>query len=131
MDYTTKFVSHLKSYFDTVPSNVWYDFETNLHPDRTWDEDSILRTSILRNGLDRSNLLREANDNPVYKLEIKSFDYGGRGEETITGADLAIVFQLELNKRLVASRVCLIQLSLFQNSSADCIDGASNALWER
>lgn len=35
MDYATRFVSHLKSYFDSVPANVWYDFETNLHPDRT------------------------------------------------------------------------------------------------
>lgn len=117
MDYTTRFVSHLKSYFDSVPANVWYDFETNLHPDRTWDEDSILRTSILRNGLDDLTLLREANDNPVYNLEIKSFDYGGKGDETITGADLAIVFQLELNKSLVASRVCLVQLkrAFFEN----------------
>jgi hypothetical protein len=117
MDYSTKFVSHLKSYFDSVPSNVWYDFETNLLPDRTWDEDSILRTSILLNGLDRAALLREANHNPIYKLEIKSFDYGGKGAETITGADLAIVFQLELNKHLVASRLCLVQLkrAFFEN----------------
>jgi hypothetical protein len=110
MDYATRFVTHLKSYFDHVPSNVWYDFERNLHPDRTWDEDSILRTSILRNGLDQTALLRQANDNPIYELEVKSFDYGGKPDETITGADLAIVFRLELNKSLVARRLCLVQL---------------------
>ena len=110
MDYATRFVAHLKSYFDHVPFNVWYDFERNLHPDRTWDEDSILRTSILRNGLDQTSLLRNANDNPVYELQVKSFDYGGKGDETITGADLAVVFRLELNKSLVARRLCLVQL---------------------
>jgi hypothetical protein len=110
MDYATRFVALLKPYFDHVPSNVWYDFERHLHPDRTWDEDCILRTSILRDGLDSPAARRDANDNPVYKLEIKCFDYGGKSEETITGADLAIVFCLELNKSLVARRLCLVQL---------------------
>jgi hypothetical protein len=77
MDYATRFVLHLKSYFDTIPQNVWSDFERNLRPDRKWDEDSILQSSILRDGFDASKWLREANNNPVYNLSVEVKHYGG------------------------------------------------------
>jgi hypothetical protein len=117
MDYATRFVLHLKSYFDTIPQNVWSDFERNLRPDRKWDEDSILRSSILRDGFDQSKWLREANGNPVYNLSVKIEDYGGTKEETLTGADLAMILRLQVNKTLVTQRVVLVQLkrAFFQN----------------
>lgn len=117
MDYATKFILNLKSYFDSIPANVWSDFERNLLPHRKWNEDSILRTSILRDGFDASERLREANDNPVYNLSVKVEDYGGAKEETLTGADLALILRLEVNKTLVTRRVVLVQLkrAYFQN----------------
>lgn len=118
MDFATKFALNLKQYFDIVPTNVWYDFERNLLPSRTWDEDSILRTSILYDGLDNNAYLLEANRNPVYKLKVKSEDYGGNQNETITGADLALILSLEVNKVVVARRLVLVQLkrAFFDNT---------------
>ena len=110
MDYATRFVLNLKSYFDAIPLNVWADFERNLLPGRTWDEDAILRTSIIRDGFDRKHSLDAANDNPVYKLEFRTDDYGGATEETLTGADLALILRLEVNRTPVTSRVVLVQL---------------------
>src|SRR6266404_5241787 len=117
MDYSTKFVLQLKSYFDAIPQNVWSDFERNLQPNRKWDEDSILRTSILRDGFDASKRLRDANDNPVYNLSVKIEDYGGTKQETLTGADLALIVRLEVNETLLTQRVVLVQLkrAYFQN----------------
>lgn len=110
MDFATRFVLNLKSYFDAIPLNVWSDFERNLLPGRKWDENSILRTSIIRDGFDKKNSLITANDNPVYKLEVKTEDYGGGTEETLTGADLALILRLEVNRTLVTNRVVLVQL---------------------
>jgi len=119
MDFATRFVLNLKSYFDAIPLNVWMDFERNLLPSRKWDENSILRTSIIRDGFDKKNSLDAANDNPVYKLEVRTEDYGGGAEETLTGADLALVLRLEVNRTLVTSRVVLVQLkrAFYKNGS--------------
>jgi len=111
MDFATKFALKLKQYFDILPTNVWNDFERNLVPDRIWDEDSILRTSIIRDGIDNNiSLLQKANNNPAYKIAVKACDYGGQGNETITGADLAVIFSLEINKVPVSRRLILVQL---------------------
>ncbi len=110
MDFATRFVVKLKSYFDAIPLNVWTDFERNLLPGRKWDEDSILRTSILRDGFDKTDRLRDANNNPVYRLDIELEDYGGGLEETLTGADLALIFRFEINRSLLGQRLILVQL---------------------
>jgi len=110
-------VLNLKSYLDAVPVNVWNDFARSLLPHRKWDENNILRTSILRDGFDASGRLRDANDNPVYKLDVKVVDFGGASEETLTGADLAVILRLEVNKTLLSRRVVLVQLkrAYFEN----------------
>jgi hypothetical protein len=42
MDFATRFVLNLKSYFDAVAVNVWNDFARNLLPHRKWDENSAV-----------------------------------------------------------------------------------------
>lgn len=110
MDFATRFTQHVKSYFDRVSNNVWGDLQRNLVRGKKWDEDNILRTSILRDGLEKQQDLDEANKNPVYNLEVKTRDFGGQLEETLTGADLAVIFQVKINKTVVSQKLVLVQL---------------------
>jgi hypothetical protein len=110
MDFASRFALFLKQYVDKISRNVWKDFESGLIPECIWGENEILRTSILRDGFNSRDELDEANKNPVYSLEVETRDYGGNSAETLTGADLAIVFQLEINQEMVAQRMILVQL---------------------
>jgi hypothetical protein len=123
MDYSIRFATGIKKYFDNISKNIWQDFEMNLLPDRTWREDDILHSSILKDGFDGSNGKKILNDinanNPIYSIKVEVKDYGGKPSETITGADLAIVFEVQLNKRPFSRRLTLVQLkrAYFKNGS--------------
>jgi hypothetical protein len=112
MDYAIRFATGLKRYFANISKNVWQDFELNLLPGRTWGEDEILRASILKNGFDGGKkILNDINaNNPVYNIKVETKDYGGKPDETITGADLAIVFEIQINKKPLSRRLMLVQL---------------------
>jgi len=114
MHYSIRFVDGLKRYFDNISKNIWQDFEMNLLPGRTWREDDILHSSIIKDGFDSTEGKRILNDinanNPIYNIKVEVKDYGGKEPETITGADLAIVFQVELNKKPFSRRLTLVQL---------------------
>lgn len=112
MDYAIRFATGLKRYFANISKNVWQDFELNLLADRTWGEDEILRASILKNGFDGGKkILNDINaNNPVYNIKVETKDYGGKPDETITGADLAIVFEIQINKKPLSRRLMLVQL---------------------
>jgi hypothetical protein len=112
MDYAIRFASGLKRYFANISKSIWQDFELNLLPDRTWGEDEILRASILKSGFDGGKkILNDINsNNPVYNIKVETKDYGGKPDETITGADLAIVFEVQINKKPLSRRLMLVQL---------------------
>ncbi|HJP92232.1 MAG TPA: hypothetical protein VJ875_09775 [Pyrinomonadaceae bacterium] len=112
MDYSIRFATGLKKYFANISKNIWQDFELNLLTDRTWGEDEILRASILKSGFDGGKkILNDINaNNPVYNIKVETKDYGGKPDETITGADLAIVFETQINKKPLSRRLMLVQL---------------------
>lgn len=114
MDYSIRFGLGLKEFFNNISRNVWRDFERSLLPDRNWYEDDILRTSVLKNGFDgrdQKSILNDINGkNPVYEIRCHVKEYAQHAEETITGADLAIVFRIEMDGRPISRRFFLVQL---------------------
>lgn len=111
MDYMILASEMIKKYIDRIALSVWYDFSKSKRQGKTWNEDEILRSSIIEKGFEQTKPLIELNSkNPVYKIYADTKDIGGKDEETLTGADLVLIFTTKIRGKDYSKKLLLIQL---------------------
>jgi hypothetical protein len=114
MDSSLEFAASVRALVETLGLLVRASFQRGLTHDAEWPEEHFFKTLVddgLRGGHPHvKRLLDRISDGGRYSLRFDTVRHNPQKTEPLTGADLALVVQLDVDNRTLTRRVMLVQL---------------------